>query len=191
MVGEAEVISVASMNFAGRNFTFSFHNRGVSYPAHREGLTRMAIDSSSGILHMQKNAIARGEKDPKNSLLERSAPVPAGRVVGEERRRSQRVLLRMRANIHVNLRGKQVTLDVRTLSVNPFGAMIVAAENLPSQTRLVLENCVTHEKAACKVVRSAKEMPEGFHVPVEFDTPTPKFWMIDFPPEDWKAPDDL
>jgi hypothetical protein len=101
------------------------------------------------------------------------------------------VLLRIRANVHVNLRGAQATLEVRTLSVNPFGAMIISAENLPAQTRLVLENTVTREKVACRVVRSAKEMPEGFHVPIEFDAPAPKFWMIDFPPDDWKPHDNI
>ncbi len=123
--------------------------------------------------------------------LQTPNPAAAAKTGGEERRRSQRVLLRIRANVHVNLRGEQTSLEVRTLSVNPFGAMIISAENLPPQTRLVLENSVTREKIACRVVRAAKEMPEGFHIPVEFDAPAPKFWMIDFPPDDWRPHDDV
>ena len=150
----------------------------------------MATNSHSEVLHAADKMNMRSQR---NSAVERPAgsPAVAGRIAVEERRRSQRVLLRIRANVHVNLKGAQATLEVRTLSVNPFGAMIISAENLPPQTRLVLENTVTHEKVACRVVRSAKEMPEGFHVPIEFDSPAPKFWMIDFPPDDWRPHDDV
>jgi hypothetical protein len=150
----------------------------------------MAPISHSEALHSPDKMNLRSQR---NSAVEHAAGAPgvAGRIAGEERRRSQRVLLRIRANVHVNLRGKQASLEVRTLSVNPFGAMIISAENIPAQTRLVLENTVTREKVACRVVRSAKEMPEGFHVPIEFDAPAPKFWMIDFPPDDWKPHDNI
>ncbi len=139
-----------------------------------------------------KDSTPRAQRSPKSLENGNTASsATPGKFNGEERRRSQRVLLRIRANVHVNLRGKQTTLEVRTLSVNPFGAMIIAGENLPSQTRLVLENSVTQERVACRVVHPPKEMPEGFHVPVEFDSPAPHFWMIDFPPEDWRLQDDV
>ena len=153
----------------------------------------MAINSPSEVSHAPDQTVSHVHKGLKTSSAEHTAGAPAvaGRITGEERRRSQRVLLRIRANVHVNLKGKQTSLEVRTLSVNPYGAMIISAENLMPQTRLVLENTVTREKVACRVVRSAKEMPEGFHVPVEFDSPAPKFWMIDFPPQDWRPHEDV
>jgi hypothetical protein len=153
----------------------------------------MATINASEKLHAPEALIPRLKDRPNSSPPERlgDGPATAGKPGGEERRRSQRVLLRIRANVHVNLRGKQTTLEVRTLSVNPYGAMIISPENLPPQTRLVLENVVTHEKVACRVVRLAKDAPEGFHVPIEFDAPSRKFWMIDFPPEDWRPLDDL
>ena len=139
-----------------------------------------------------KDSTPRAQRSPKKPDAENSAnAAAAGKYNGEERRRSQRVLLRIRASVHVNLRGKQTTLEVRTLSVNPYGAMIIAGENLPPQTRLVLENSVTRERVACRVVHPPKEMPEGFHVPIEFDSAAPHFWMIDFPPDDWKPQDDV
>lgn len=150
----------------------------------------MATNSHSEVLHSPDKLTAHTQK-VSAAAHAAGAPVVVARNDGHERRRCQRVLLRIRANVHVNLRGAQATLEVRTLSVNPFGAMIISAENLSSQTRLVLENTVTREKVACRVVRSAKEMPEGFHVPIEFDAPAPKFWMIDFPPDDWRPHDDV
>ncbi|HTZ72829.1 MAG TPA: hypothetical protein VMB47_02835 [Candidatus Aquilonibacter sp.] len=106
--------------------------------------------------------------------------------VAEERKRTQRVLLRVRANVHVAVKGKPTTFEAATVSVHPQGALVVLKESLPAETRLVLEHGSTKEKVACRVTRSAKEMPEGFHVPVEFDSPAPGFWKIDFPPTDWR-----
>jgi hypothetical protein len=108
----------------------------------------------------------------------------------EERKRSQRVLLRVRTNVHVAVKGKPTTLEASTVCVNPQGALVVLQESLPADTRLILEHRGTREKVACRVPKPGKEMPEGFHVPVEFDSPAPGFWKIDFPPVDWR-PDEL
>ena len=108
----------------------------------------------------------------------------------DERHRTQRVLLRTRAQIHVAVGGKLATIDVTTLSVTPAGAVVVASKNLPPETRLVLEHPVTKQKVACKVVRAGREMPEGFHVPIEFDSPAADFWGIAFPPRDWNVADE-
>jgi hypothetical protein len=110
-------------------------------------------------------------------------------ILEQERRRGQRVLLRIRALIHVALQGPATTLEANTLSVNPKGALVVINKNLPPDTRLVLEHAGTKERAACKVVRPAKEMPEGFHIALEFDPPVQDFWKIAFPPADWRAED--
>jgi hypothetical protein len=112
-------------------------------------------------------------------------------VAGEERRRSQRVLLRVRASIHVALQGKPISLETITLSVNDHGALICLKQTIPVDARLVLEHSATRETVACRVVRAAREMPEGYHIPLEFDTPAPNFWRIAFPPADWRPPDDL
>lgn len=110
-------------------------------------------------------------------------------VVGEERRRSQRVLLRVRAQIHVALEGKATTFDALTLNVNPHGALVVMDKFLASGTRLVLENRTTRERVACRVTRPPRESPEGFQIPLEFDSPAPQFWRITFPPADWRPED--
>lgn len=106
-------------------------------------------------------------------------------AVTEQRKRSQRVLLRVGANIHLMLNGTQVALPTTTISVHPEGALVVMKQHLPPDTRLVLEHRGTKERVGCRVARSAREMPEGFHVSVEFDSPAPDFWKIAFPPADW------
>ena len=96
------------------------------------------------------------------------------------------MLLRVRANIHVALQGLEKSFEVLTLSVSPHGAMVVMKQGLPPETRLVLEHRGTRQKVACRVPRASKETPDGFHVPLEFDSPAPDFWRIAFPPEDWR-----
>jgi hypothetical protein len=112
-------------------------------------------------------------------------------AAGEDRRRSQRVLVRVRANLHVALNGKPTTFETVTLSVNYYGAMILLKQGLPPDTRFVLEHSGTRERVACKVVRPSREMPDGFQIPIEFDSPAPNFWRIAFPPNDWRPLDDL
>jgi hypothetical protein len=116
---------------------------------------------------------------PEASPLKRS---PAA----DERRRTQRVLLRVRASIHVALQGQAKTFDVATLSVNPHGAVVVMNQSLPADTRLVLEHASTKQCVPCKVARAPRHMAEGYHIPLEFDSPAPGFWKIDFPPSDWR-----
>jgi hypothetical protein len=113
-----------------------------------------------------------------------------GGVAGQERKRGQRVLLRVRANIHIAREGKLSTIEATTLSVTDRGALVVMGQNLPVEARVVLEHKGTNEKVACRVARAAREMPEGFHIPLEFDAPAPNFWGIAFPPTDWRPPDD-
>jgi hypothetical protein len=112
-------------------------------------------------------------------------------AAGEEKRRSQRELLRVRASLHVALNGKPSTFETVTLSVNNHGAMIILKQGLPPDTRFVLEHSGTKERVACKVIRTSREMADGFQIPIEFDSPAPNFWRIAFPPNDWRPLDDL
>jgi hypothetical protein len=112
-------------------------------------------------------------------------------IAGEERRRSQRVLLRVHAKLHVALKGQEVTIEANTVSVNNHGALLVMKQSLPLDAHVVLEHGSTKQRVPCRVARTPREMPEGYHVPLEFDTPEPNFWGIAFPPADWRPPEDL
>lgn len=146
-----------------------------------------------------KTNVAKPSAPPRQALPRTTKlPAPQAKPVappvrpllfGEERRRSQRVLLRVRANVHVVLQGKEAMFEVTTLSVNDHGALIVMERTLPLESRLVLENCGTKQRVTCKVTRPPREMPEGYHIPLEFDSPAPDFWKIAFPPTDWRPED--
>jgi hypothetical protein len=118
----------------------------------------------------------------------KATPLKAA-IASAERRRGHRVLLRIRANIHVALQGKATTLDAATLSVTAQGAVVVMKQNLPAETHLVLEHSGTGQKVDCKVARPPRESAEGYHTPLEFEAPAPGFWKINFPPSDWRPED--
>ena len=98
----------------------------------------------------------------------------------EERRRAQRVLLRMPILVH--LPGKANPINGVTHTVSASGAMIILPEGLPSGTKLSIENPKTQKKVEAHVVRPPQMNPEGSLVPIEFTTPSPQFWNIFFPP---------
>jgi PilZ domain-containing protein len=103
-----------------------------------------------------------------------------------ERRRSQRVTLRVSVTIHLTAVGKATAIRSFTIDVNVHGALLVSPQSFPAGTHFMLENDRTRERMMCRVVRMPKSMPEGFHIPVEFEKSAPNFWKISFPPPDWK-----
>ncbi len=108
---------------------------------------------------------------------------------GVDRRRSQRVLIRVTVTLHLEAPEKR-TVKAYTSNVSAHGALLVSPENLPIGTQLVLEHCGSRERQACRVARQAKQTQGGFELGVEFQNPAPGFWHITFPSADWKAPQD-
>lgn len=113
----------------------------------------------------------------------------AGLLPGEERRRSQRVIIRVPVTLLVTEKGQVMKISAHTVAVNIHGAMIVSPRSLDADTNLELVNGRTDEKVATRVTRATRESSEGFLIPLEFTSPSPNFWQITFPPSNWKAPE--
>lgn len=95
-------------------------------------------------------------------------------------------MLRVPVTIHAALQGTETTVEASTFSVSNAGALLIMKSGLPADCRLVLEHGQTKERIACRVTRPPREMPDGSHVSVEFDSAAPNFWRINFPPVDWR-----
>ncbi len=108
---------------------------------------------------------------------------------GEERRRSQRVIIRVPITLVVTENGETVRIPAHTVAVNIHGAMVVCPRSLDADTQLELVNGRTEEKIGSRVTRAPRESSEGFLIPVEFTSPSPNFWQISFPPTNWKSPE--
>ncbi len=121
---------------------------------------------------------------PPTPGLKPAMPHPSARPAvtrqptAEERRRSQRVLVRMPVVIHVA--GKVLPGNTHTVSAG--GAMVILKEGISEGTKVTVENPATQSKVEAKVVRPPQMNQEGSLVPVEFATPSPTFWNIFFPP---------
>jgi len=98
----------------------------------------------------------------------------------EERRRAQRVLLRMPVLVHIANNPKPVEGFTHTVSAT--GAMIILKEGIPQGTKFIVENPKTQQKVEVNVVRPPQMNQEGSLIPVEFLAPAPQFWNIFFPP---------
>ncbi|MGA3176346.1 MAG: PilZ domain-containing protein [Candidatus Acidiferrum sp.] len=98
----------------------------------------------------------------------------------EERRRAQRVFLRMPVTVH--LEGKPNPIHGTTHTVSASGAMLILPQGLPTGTKVSVENPKTQKTVEAHVVRPPVMSAEGSLVPIEFTAPSPQFWNIFFPP---------
>ena len=110
-------------------------------------------------------------------------------LAGEEKRRSQRVIIRVPLTLLKTQDGHTAKISCYTVAVNVHGAMVVSPHTIDEDTKLEIHNERTNEKIGCRVTRAPRESSEGFLIPLEFTTPAPNFWQITFPPSNWKALD--
>ena len=101
-------------------------------------------------------------------------------LTSEERRRAQRVLLRV--PVRISVAGKKQALEGATHTVSATGALIVLNEALQQGTKLTLENATTQKKVEAHVARPPQFSPDGSLVAIEFASPSPNFWNVFFPP---------
>jgi len=106
------------------------------------------------------------------------------------RRRSMRVLL----SVPIQVRGKNAqnqdfTEETRTLVVNAHGALISLSTQVVVDQKVFVSNSATHQTQECRVVYFGNLQAGKAQMGVEFLTPSPAFWQIDFPPEDWVVPE--
>ena len=130
-------------------------------------------DSSKG----SKGSYMANFKDPLAS--------PTGRASYPEIRRTQRVHIA----IPILARGMSGTTAfeeaARTTTVNAHGCLVSLATRLSRGQHVSLVHPKTAEELPCKVVYVSERSQDRSDVGLEFLEPSPLFWRIAFPPEDW------
>ena len=101
-------------------------------------------------------------------------------LTSEERRRAQRVLLKIPVRIQVV--GKTQTFEGHTHTVSANGGLIIIPEALAQGTKITVENVKTQKSIEATVARPPQFSPDGSMIPVEFAAVSPNFWNIFFPP---------
>ena len=122
---------------------------------------------------------------PKELTSERATAL----LPGEERRRSQRVIIRVPVTLEVTMSGQKITVAAATVAVNVHGAMVICSRSFEADTTVEIINERTRGRATSRVTRMPRESAEGYLIPLEFTSPAPTFWQITFPPPNWKGSD--
>jgi hypothetical protein len=106
------------------------------------------------------------------------------------RRRSMRVLLSVPIGVKgKNTSGQEFDEETRTLVVNAHGALISLKAPVSAGQHLTLSNRATRKTVPCRIVYLGAQQAGKVQMGIEFDSPCPSFWQIDFPPEDWVVPE--
>ena len=96
-------------------------------------------------------------------------------------RRTQRVQISM----PVLVRGKGFQEVTSTVAVNAHGCLVLLKATVSRDQQVSLINPKTAEELPGKVVSFGKPVDGKIPVGVEFSEPSPLFWQINFPPDDW------
>jgi hypothetical protein len=111
-------------------------------------------------------------------------------MVEPSRRRSMRVLL----SVPIRVKGRTAAEEdfeeqTRTLVVNAHGALISLLAPVAPNQAVTIANKATNEWRECRIVHVGTQSGGKMQVGIEFVKPSPSFWQIDFPPDDWVVPE--
>lgn len=91
---------------------------------------------------------------------------------------------RMNSRVPVRLEwdaagGKRVSVDAHTRVVNPYGCLLVLAQDLALDHRVVLSNLATKTSHEAIVVWKGNPRPEGWEYGIELVGPDMNFWGLE------------
>jgi hypothetical protein len=112
-------------------------------------------------------------------------------TIDKGRRRSLRVLLSVSVIIRgTNPDGSAFSEETKTLVVNAHGALIHLRAEAKSNQKITMTHKSTGETQECRIVHIGPAQAGKAQVGIEFAKPSPEFWRISFPPEDWNLPEE-
>src|SRR5262245_44454551 len=86
-----------------------------------------------------------------------------------------------------NADGKEFSEDTETIVINAHGGLFFLHQPVKIRADIVLVNLATKEEQVCRVVTLGDSSEKGMRVGLEFLSPSPGFWGVEFPPDDWHA----
>jgi hypothetical protein len=102
------------------------------------------------------------------------------------KRRSSRVFIRIRVMAKgKNLDGRAFRQPTETIVINAHGGLLYLNETLEMGSDVTIINPETEDEQECRVVYLGGSADRGQRVGLEFLTPAPHFWGVEFPPPDW------
>ena len=102
-------------------------------------------------------------------------------------RLSSRVTIGIPVEIVVRSSTNKISVvDVKTRVVNANGCGMLLQGPIELDSTVLLIHKLTHEQISCRVVMCRKQRKADFYeIGILFEKPFPRFWRINFPPDDW------
>jgi hypothetical protein len=102
-------------------------------------------------------------------------------ITYERERRSSRVFMRIRVVLAgKNQQGRRFRETTETIVVNAHGGLLYLGQELEMGSLLILSNPSTQDEEECRVVYLGDDSEKGRRVGIEFLTPAPRFWGVEF-----------
>ena len=112
--------------------------------------------------------------------------VPTPHIPSGARRRSQRVLMQVGIRVRgKDAQGNDFEEGTETLAINAHGSLILLNARVISGDVVHMKHNKTGEEQECHVAFLGPVRSGRAEIGVEFTTPSPNFWRVAFPPEDW------
>ena len=132
-------------------------------------------------------AVATGDAEGVRYSVE-----PTTMEMTGNKRRSQRLFIQVKVVIEGKAANKSsVTEETHTVVVNAHGALVEMSAQVDQGQIVSMRNVRTGDTADCVVKLVTPAAGRKFSTALEFTKPSPGFWRVSFPPEDWsiRSPD--
>ena len=107
-----------------------------------------------------------------------------GEVISAIPRRSARAFHKIRVQAQGRTHGRKKFKETcETVVVSACGGLLLLKHEVENGEMLVLTNLLTQEEQECRVVYLGEPVAKGQRVGIEFLTPAPRFWGVEFPNE--------
>lgn len=102
---------------------------------------------------------------------------------GDDKRRSSRVFTRISVRAAGrNNQGRKFRENSQTIVVNAHGGLLYLSHTVELGADVLLINPATEEEQECRVVYLGDTSEKGQRVGIEFLSPAPHFWGVEFAP---------
>jgi hypothetical protein len=110
-------------------------------------------------------------------------------IQASAQRRSSRVFTKISVRVQGrSSEGRKFRENSHTIVINAHGGLIYLQHEVEMGAELVVANPISEEEQECRVVYLGDTSEKGIRVGVEFLSPSPHFWGIEFAQPDWTAP---
>jgi len=125
--------------------------------------------------------------DSAHGVLHDTAAMPSAE--SDNKRRSSRVFVRIPVRAAgKNSEGRNFREAGETIVVNAHGGLLYLNQPLEMDAMITITNPATQEDQECRVVFLGDLSKKGQRVGIEFLSPSPRFWGVEFAPTDWPEP---